>query len=187
MLRLNFASRLCWTSPELSIADIAEACGLLDRAYFHRTSSEPSARRTALRTLTQESDARCEPPGAGWCEGRAEGPCSWRASIFATPRSEPARCIITDEALVSGKRTASHGSGSPAFVPSCPSKTASRVLFCGVASRPHAERRTRSAVAQAPKGQPAYYELARALQTESDADHRRCQMLKRQGFPELVS
>jgi transcriptional regulator GlxA family with amidase domain len=30
MLRLNFASRLCWTSPELSIADIAEACGLLD-------------------------------------------------------------------------------------------------------------------------------------------------------------
>jgi hypothetical protein len=78
---------------------------------FHPTSSEPSARRTVLRTLTQESDARCEPPGAGWCEDRAEGPCSWRASIFATPRSEPARCIITDEALVSGKRTASHGSG----------------------------------------------------------------------------
>jgi len=37
MLRLNFASRLCWTSPELSVAELAETCGFRNRAYFQRT------------------------------------------------------------------------------------------------------------------------------------------------------
>jgi AraC family transcriptional regulator len=36
LLRLNYASRLCWSRPDLSIHEISEECGFRNRAYFHR-------------------------------------------------------------------------------------------------------------------------------------------------------
>jgi AraC family transcriptional regulator len=52
MFRLNYASRLCWSRPELSVMDVAEASGFRNKAYFHR------AFLAAFRTTPREAKQR---------------------------------------------------------------------------------------------------------------------------------
>jgi AraC-like DNA-binding protein len=37
MIRVNYASRLLWSRPDMSVAAIAEQCGFPNRSYFHRS------------------------------------------------------------------------------------------------------------------------------------------------------